>query len=171
MSGSDVGTDLGSWDGLASAAAQTRAIEGVPETIVQLLRFHLDGAPYAVPVSEVHEIVRMRAITPVPRTPAEIRGVISLRGSIVQVVDLRSRLRLPLAEPSRESRVIVVQNPSGGLTGLLVDGVSDVLRVPECDLIDAAAGEGIAVEALCPAEDGFVTVVDLERLLDLDHAL
>jgi chemotaxis signal transduction protein len=69
----------------------------------RLVVFRLDGALYALPVERVREIVRLRPITPVPRVPAAVRGVISLRGQVIQVIDLRARLALPPAEQGREA--------------------------------------------------------------------
>ena len=84
-------TERASWADLAAQASR-QGEESAPEELRQLLAFEVAGAPYALPVECVREIVRLRSITPVPRTPAEVRGVISLRGEIVQVVDLRRRL-------------------------------------------------------------------------------
>lgn len=160
-----VGSDSPSWDALASSARVGEPARPQAD-FVQLLRFELDGSPYAVPVESIHEIVRMRPITPVPRTPLGVPGVISLRGAVVQVVDLRIRLRLTTAEPSSASRIVVVNDEVGGLTGLIVDAVIDVLRVTEEDLVPVEPGEGIAVESLCTDGEIFVTVIDLGRLLD-----
>ncbi|MGH7338348.1 MAG: chemotaxis protein CheW, partial [Myxococcota bacterium] len=70
----------GSWDELARAAALRREGHARAEVLRQLLCVRIDGAPYAVPVENVREIVRVRAITPIPRTVSSVRGVISLRG-------------------------------------------------------------------------------------------
>jgi purine-binding chemotaxis protein CheW len=112
--------------------------------------------------------VRLRAITPVPRTPADVRGVISLRGDIVQVVDLRRRLGLGETELTRGARIVVVQAEDAGIAGLLVDRVREVLRVAPADMLSQASGEGM-VSALCRRAGTFVSLMDLERVLDF-HA-
>jgi purine-binding chemotaxis protein CheW len=104
----------------------------------------------------------------VPRTPPVVLGVISLRGTIVQVLDLRLRLRLPAAAPARGSRIAVVQGQQGGLAGLLVDAVTDVLVAAPEQLRPVAASEGGAVEAFFARGERFVSVLDLDRVLDLD---
>ena len=71
----------------------------------------------------------MRPISPIPRVHADVRGVISLRGVIVEVIDLRCRLKLQAAEPTRSSRIIVVQDAGGMLAGLVVDSVIAVMRI------------------------------------------
>ena len=116
---------------------------------------------------DVREIVRLRPITPVPRVPAAIPGVISLRGEVVEVLDLRMRLGLPSQAPSRASRIVVLHGDDGAVTGLLVDAVRDVLRIPEDQLRSSAGGDNEAVSALLVRGDEFVSLLDLDRVLDL----
>lgn len=155
------------WDGLAREAARRRDSGSKPVELLQLLSFEIGGAPYALPVERVREIVRIRPITPVPRMPEDVRGVISLRGEIVQVVDLRRRLGLERVEPNRKSRVIVVHGGDGRVAGLLVDAVTEVLAVANAAL-RPASGEFDSVEALCIRDQKFVSLVDLERVLAVD---
>ena len=153
------------WESLARAAAHREA--AVPEYLRQLLTFELDGAPYALPVERVREIVRVRPITPVPRVPADVRGVISLRGEIVQVVDLRRRLGLELLAATRSSRIVVVHAGDDRVAGLLVDAVREVVSVPD-EAVRPALGDSDAVEALCVRGEEFVSLVDLDRVLAVD---
>jgi purine-binding chemotaxis protein CheW len=155
------------WESLARAAAQPPPAEhaGIRR---ELLVFELGEVPYALPVERVREIVRLRPITPVPRVAPEIRGVISLRGEIVLVIDARRRLQLPQAAPTRASRIVVVQDREGRPAGILVDAVRAVLRVGEDALRPATAGESGPVAALCRSGGQFVSVIDPERLLDVD---
>jgi purine-binding chemotaxis protein CheW len=160
--------DAARWQDLARRAAERRDADGESVAMRQLLCFLLDGSPYAVPVERVREIVRVRPIIPVPRVPAHVRGVISLRGEILQVVDLRLRLDLRAAETGRSSRIVVAHAADGEVAGLLVDGVSEVLSVPEAALRPAAAGEAGNVETLCVRGDRFVSLIDLDRVLKFD---
>ena len=82
------------WDDLARAASDRGDSPESLDEIHQLLCFELAGAPYAVPVERVREIVRMGPVTPIPRTPEDVRGVISLRGEMIELIDLRRRLGL-----------------------------------------------------------------------------
>lgn len=158
-----------SWERLAREAALRR---GGGDTEAQHLReflvFRLADTPYGVPVERVREIVRLRAITPMPRVPAALVGVISLRGEVVEVVDLRRRLGLERVAPTRSTRIVVVHAEDGRTSGLLVDSVSSVLRTAEHAIRHDAPGDPGRVAALCLRDGDFVSIVDLERVLDLD---
>lgn len=151
---------------LARAAARREAAD---EAAVrrEFVTFVLAGDPYALPIERVREIVRMRAITPVPRVPDAILGVISLRGEVVEVLDLRLRLGLAASPPTRASRIIVLHGEDGAVSGLLVDAVRDVLRITEDDVRPASGGDHEGVSALLARGEQFVSLLDIERVLDI----
>jgi len=156
------------WESLARGATLGGEEEDGTELRRELRSFRLDASPYAIPVERVREIVRLRDITTVPRMPAWVLGVIALRGEVVQVVDLRMRLGLPPRESSRRSRIVVLHGDDDRITGVLVDGVEQVLRVSEESFrAAAAASETAAVSELCLQGGDFVSVVDVDRVLDL----
>jgi purine-binding chemotaxis protein CheW len=159
------------WDELARAA-QTVGTEGEQQDdLRQLLTFEVDSTPYAVPVERVREIVRIRPITPVPRVSADVRGVISLRGEIVEVIDLRRRLNLEPAEPVRSTRIIVVHSENGKVAGILVDAVREVSRVDEGAIRPAVSADVGTVESLCVRGEEFVSLIDLDRILQINAEL
>ena len=128
----------------------------------------VDGAPYGVPVENVREIVRIRPITPIPRVALPLRGVISLRGEMLQVIDLRQRLGLAPVATRKTTRIVVVHTDRGRLAGVLVDEVSEVLRVRESAIGPAPGGDAQGVvSALCAHGAEFVSLLDLERLLEV----
>lgn len=162
------------WDEIARRAAGRiagRAQDDAVAELRELLVVWLDGDPYALPIERVREIVRLRPITPVPRVPDAVRGVISLRGEIVQVLDLRIRLRLPpsaLDEAGRRrQRIVVLHGEDGQLAGVLVDRVSEVMRARADALRPPAGRETEAVVALAPHGERFVSLFDVDRLLEL----
>ncbi len=161
----EIGT--GDWESLARAAVSSGDRED-SVLLRELLAFELGGDPYALPVERVREIVRLRPVTPMPRVPEVVLGVIALRGEVLQVVDLRRRLGMPSADPTRRSRIVVLHAEDGGTTGLLVDAVTEVLRLPESEISESAPGEAETVEALCSRGDEFVSLIDLERVLEVD---
>ncbi len=162
------GEEARDWDALARAAADRGDASESLEEVRQLLSFELAGAPYAVPVERVREIVRMRPVTPVPRTPDEVRGVISLRGEMIELIDLRRRLSLGSIEPSRRTRIIVIKTSDDEVVGLLVDAVREVLRVSEAAIQPATGSDTGAVNDLCKFHDEFVSMIELDRVLSLD---
>lgn len=166
MSHPDVGSQ-GDWESLARNAATGRGKDEAPIVLRELLVFDIAETPYAIPVERVREIVRMRALTPVPRVPDEVIGVIALRGEVVQVVDLRLFLGLEAREPGRSTRIIVLHGDDDRVTGILVDAVREVVRIPEDDVRPASSGETDAVLELFLGGDEFVSILDLDRVMEL----
>jgi purine-binding chemotaxis protein CheW len=168
--GRDTGTPgtPGNWEQLARNAAEPVAQCDEALLLRELLAFELAGDPYAVPVERVREIVRLRPITPMPRVPEAVLGVIVLRGEVIEVIDLRRRLSMPGVEPTRRSRIIVLHGEDGCVAGLLVDAVNQVLRLPEDAIAPSAQGDSEAVEALYARGEEFVSLIDLEKVLDVD---
>jgi purine-binding chemotaxis protein CheW len=160
------------WDGVAATAAEawsTDVDESELELLRELLVFELDGSAYAISVERIREIVRMRELTFLPRSPDWILGVVALRGEVVEVVDLRRRLGLPDREPDRSSRIIVLHGDLERVTGILVDSVSEVFRVPEQDIMPAQSLEIGALSEVCRREEDFVSILDPDLALGFEH--
>jgi len=156
------------FESLARAAAGRRDAPEESASERELLVLWLGDDPYALPVERVREIVRLRPITPMPRVPSAVRGVLSLRGDIVQVIDLRRRLGLaPDPEESPRRRIVVLGSEDGQTTGLLVDRVSEVLRLRDDALRPPTGRDANTVAALAPHGERFVSVFDVDRILDL----
>ena len=110
----------------------------------EYLGFVLAGESYALPLSSVHEIMNLPPVTEVPRGPHHVLGIISVRGQVVTLVDLRRRLKLPEAALTPRARVLLVQRPNE-LLGLLVDRVLQVHRLrPEEVELAAVMGSDLA---------------------------
>jgi purine-binding chemotaxis protein CheW len=93
------------------------------------LSFRLGDEEYAVSIEEVREIVKVPPITEVPRAPEHILGVITLRGEVIPVFDVRGRLGLPAVAPGRATRIVICE-AGQGLCGIVVDAVSERVRLP-----------------------------------------
>jgi purine-binding chemotaxis protein CheW len=98
------------------------------EACEEFLCFTLGGEEYGVNIMEIKEIIKPRELTEVPRAPQFVDGIISLRGLIVPVLDMRKRLALPTSTLSGQQRIVIVRN-GGSFTGLRVDAVTGVVRI------------------------------------------
>jgi purine-binding chemotaxis protein CheW len=95
---------------------------------MQLVSFTLAKELYGVEITKVREIILITDITRIPETPNFLKGLINLRSTVIPVIDLRVRFGLPEGELTDESRIMVVQ-ACGKTIGIVVDAVSEVLRV------------------------------------------
>ena len=108
----------------------------------KFLSFFLGNEEYAIEILKVQEIIGLLAITPVPRMPDYVRGVLNLRGKIVPIMDLRSRFYLPAVDDTSETCIIVVQEGEH-LMGVVVDKVSEVADI-KTEQIEPVPAFGIA---------------------------
>jgi purine-binding chemotaxis protein CheW len=95
---------------------------------MQLVSFRLAQEEYGIEITRVQEIILMGDITRIPQTPDYVKGLINLRNTVIPVVDLRLRFGIPSQEPTDETRIMVV-NMAGKTIGVIVDAVSEVLRI------------------------------------------
>jgi len=102
---------------------------------LHIVGFKVGRETYGVPITSLHEIVRVPEITAVPDAPEYLEGVINLRGKIVSVMDLRKRFGEKSAALKKQNRILVVEH-SGRLAGLIVDSASEVLKIPS-DAVEA----------------------------------
>jgi len=159
---------LGREQTLSFFSAPAQQQRAAAEATEHLATFYLAREEYGVDVKQVQEIRRVAEITSVPRAPEFVRGVINLRGRILPVLDLRRRLALGEVVVGRASRIVVVR-VKDRLLGLLVDGASQVLKVP-ISHIEAAPEEvvqkgGDYIRGVAKLADRLIILVDLERLL------
>ena len=134
----------------------------------QLVLFDLASEHYAIDSMNVREIIRMQAITKIPGAPASVEGVINLRSKVTPVMDLRKRLGLEAGREGKETRIVVVE-VGGQDVGLVVDGVSEVLRIPVSVIEPAstivAPEETDYILGVAKLETKLVVLLDIGRLL------
>src|SRR5581483_12061893 len=104
--------------------------------VVQVVSFRLGNEEYGVDISQVQEIIRMVEITHVPRAPRFMEGVINLRGQLIPIIDLRTRFGMTRAEHTKSTRIVVTEIGTKKV-GMVVDSVSEVLRLPNDAIEDA----------------------------------
>lgn len=150
--------------------SQTRTTAGGAETAdsTQYLTFKLHQEEYGVEILKVQEIKGFTQVTPVPNTPDYVRGVINLRGTVVPVLDLRTRFRMESADYNQFT-VIIVVNLDDRIVGLVVDAVSDVLNFRSND-VEPTPDFGCGVDTsfitgLAKVDERLVLLLSLESLV------
>ncbi|HKT53918.1 MAG TPA: chemotaxis protein CheW [Caulobacteraceae bacterium] len=143
-------------------------IESPNQALRELITFRVEEQFYSVDIMSVREIRGWTPATPLPQSPAFVRGVINLRGTVLPIVDMAARLGLQDAEPTQRHVIIVVWI-HGRLVGLLVDAVCDIITVDE-DALQPTPD--VACEGIQGFVQGLLTVDErLVSLIDLDHVL
>jgi purine-binding chemotaxis protein CheW len=153
---------------LSFFGAPVRERQEAAEATEHLACFFLEREEYGVDVRQVQEIRRMSEITAVPRAPEFVRGVVNLRGRILPVLDLKRKLGLGDVGTHAGARIVVVRLRDR-LLGLLVDGASQVLKIPVSriepppeEILEKGADY---IRGVAKLDDRLIILVDLERLL------
>jgi len=153
----------------------------------KLVVFELNSEPYGVDVTQVQSIIPMQKTVSVPGASSFVEGVVNLRGAVIPVVDLRSRFELP--QPTnghKDKSVIVIAELNDLLVGLVVDKVTEVIKIPESAIeppsslltgsgVDNSYLRGIGkyngngAEGAETDEGKLVILLDLERVFTLDE--
>jgi purine-binding chemotaxis protein CheW len=158
--------------GRISAESDGDADAELDDTL-ELVSFAVEGQEYALPIDQVQEIVQApEAVSHVPNAGSRVLGVIDLRGRLLPVVSMRRVFGLPITPLEPKNRIVVV-SLDGGVVGVVMDTVREVLRVPHqlvAPLPAYMAGDGrkSEVESVCRLEDGkrLVSVLSVNRMFD-----
>jgi purine-binding chemotaxis protein CheW len=143
----------------------------VAESCLEFLCFRVSDEIYGINIMDLKEIIKTREVTEVPRAPHFISGILSLRGTIIPIIDMRARLGLARKEPTGKERIIVIRY-NNSLSGLLVDEVIQVLQV-ELDDVEAAPAvlDGIDrdfVSGLGRSGGRLIIILNLENIADIN---
>lgn len=152
----------------APPAAQKQALEEG----TQYLTFGVDGEVFAIDVVQVHEVLDLCPFAKVPNTPPFMRGMISVRGRGVPVIDLRVKFGLPQTEPTGHTRIVVVEVRAAAgplVIGLLTDRVYEVAAL-DARQIEPPPNIGVRwrsemIRGVGQRNDRFVVVLNLDRVL------
>jgi purine-binding chemotaxis protein CheW len=144
----------------------------------EYLTFFIAGEEYGVTLKRVREVIRYETVTRVPGVPALIRGVTNLRGSVVPVIDLAIKFRLPEIPITSRACIVLVELGVAGtsaLMGLITEEVGQVLGLAEGELLPAPSfGTPIRSEfisGMAPVGKKFAVMLDIERLLSPSELL
>ena len=141
----------------------------------QLVVFGLGKEEFGIDISQVREIVRIQTITAIPQSLDFVEGIVNLRGQIVPIVDLSKRFRVGNVTAADESqrRIIVVSMGSQNI-GILVDGVSEILRIPDDSIeptppIVASGVSSDFIRGVAKVENRLIIMLDLERIFTFEE--
>ena len=140
------------------------------DELLQLVSFNIGSEEFGVDILKVQEINRMVDITRVPQAPHYVEGVINLRGRVIPIIDLRKRFSLETREYDKNTRIVVV-DIVGHITGVVVDAVSEVLRLqagtiePAPEIVTGISSEYIKGVAML--EDRLLILLDLSKVIDV----
>ena len=151
---------------------KVQTIQHADSDLLQLVIFQLGGEEFGVEIMAVQEIIKMPAITAIPQAPEYVAGVINLRGRIIVVVNLGKKFNILSSEKNKEYKVIVVELENQ-VIGMMVDSVSEVLRIPSTS-VDPAPGMVASgsssnyIQGVGKLEDRLLILLDLRNVLS-DH--
>ncbi|NTV53203.1 MAG: purine-binding chemotaxis protein CheW [Candidatus Firestonebacteria bacterium] len=136
------------------------------------LTFRMGAEQYGIEILRVQEIIQMMMITPIPRTPSFVKGVVNLRGKVIPVIDLRMKFNLPTAASTEQNCIIVVDLEDLHM-GVVIDSVSDVVNFP-ADKIDQVPSFGINLDTefirgIGKAEDVVTILLDIHAVITSDE--
>jgi len=136
------------------------------------LTFSLENEQYGIGILKIKEIIGMIPITPVPRTPEYVKGVINLRGKVIPVIDLRQRFSMGVVDSTDRTCIIVVEIESGAGTvmmGILVDSVSEVLNIKGEEIEDTPTfGTRLDTDyilGMAKMDGGVKILLDIDKVL------
>ena len=152
-------------------------VSNITETALYLT-FRLEDEAFAIDVSHVREVLDMTAITKVPRAPDFMRGVINVRGSVVPVIDLRTKFGLSRTEATVNTRIIIMEIALGGkatILGAIADSVHDVLEI-EPEQIEESPSLGDRwrsdfIKGIGKRADDFIIILDIDRVFSTDELI
>jgi len=156
-------------DGLVTRKSTNSGLStGSATEILQLVTFRLGNEDYAVNILKVQEINRMKEITRVPNTPPYVEGVINLRGKVMPVINLRNKFGLDDKDSDSHSRIMIM-DIQGITMGLVVDAVSEVLRIP-ANVVEPTPpmASNISTEyiqGIAKLEDRLIILLDIDMLV------
>lgn len=138
---------------------------------LEIIAFRLNDQEFCLRTASIREIRGWTPATPIPHAPADVAGMMNLRGTVIPIIDLAAKLGMKSAVQSERSAIVVAE-VSGLLLGLLVDQVSDILTVP-VNLLQPVPNihvTSVYSDGIIAQESGMICFLNLERIFDRDQS-
>lgn len=139
---------------------------------LQVVSFRIDDKEYAVHIGEIIEIIYYRAATPLPQSPDFIEGVVDLRGTVIPVLDLKKRLRMPSKTAGSPNHILIVHFKDK-MVGIIVDEVKQVHRLEEAKIQSPQSfltGIGSKhLRGVCKVHDQLIFILSIDTLISDDE--
>ena len=143
------------------------------DDLLQLVSFKIGSEEFALDILKIQEIIRTVEVTKVPRAPHFVEGVINLRGKVIPIIDLRKRFGLPSIETTKNTRIVVV-DIDNKVVGLVVDGVSEVLRLPASTIEPPppmlAGIDSDYISGVGKLDDRLLILLEISKVLSQDES-
>ncbi len=141
------------------------------EQILQLVTFRIGNEEFGIDIKKVQEINRMIDITKIPNTPPHVEGVVNLRGKIIPIISLRTKLGFEEAARDKSTRIMVVEI-QGSVIGFIVDSVSEVLRIHDAKIEPTPSitggSDSAYIEGVINLSDRILILLNLNALFEGD---
>ncbi|MBE9537396.1 MAG: chemotaxis protein CheW [Proteobacteria bacterium] len=152
---------------------ENKSTDSHADDLLQLVSFKLGSEEFAIDILNIQEIIRTVEVTTVPRAPQFVEGVINLRGKVIPIIDLRKRFGLPSIENTKNTRIVVVDFDNK-VVGLVVDGVSEVLRLPASTIEPPppmlAGIDSDYISGVGKLDDRLLIMLDISRVLSQEES-
>ena len=139
---------------------------------VEFVTFFTGGQSFSIDIRQVREIRRWSAVTPLPHAPAEVLGVMNLRGSVIPIFDLAVRFGLDRT-PDNPRNVVVIAAHEAQTVGLLVESVSEILSVARDRIQETpdlrSDNSRQSIIGVIPVDDGMTRIIDLGAVIQTDR--
>ncbi|WP_305971075.1 MULTISPECIES: chemotaxis protein CheW [unclassified Mameliella] len=148
--------------------------EAHADTQFEFITFSAGGQNYCLEITQIREIRRWTPVTALPHTPADVLGVMNLRGAVIPIFDLSARFGLG-ATPANERNVVIVAAVDGATIGLLVESVSEILSVDKSEIQETPDIKSEAtrnsIQGMISVDETMVRVVNLGAVVESGKGL
>jgi len=158
-------------EGETEGPLDTGVVETEPVKEVELITFRISNEDYAVRLLEIQEIINYRRATPVPRSPAYLRGVTFLRGKVLPVIDLKKRLELR-GDGDEDGKIIILHTSKSEPVGAIVGSFIRVLRFPESDILQPPSTlnerQKRFIKGVVRMGERFISILNVDELVKME---